>query len=381
MKPFITKSAFPLLMLLLGLTVCLSSGCEEVDPPELISLEPEMAPVSTLVVMKGNNLAEIRELLFDGEQVPFNTAYNSDVALLFRVPENTSLGEKVMTVRTDGGSFDTRFTVTEDPPILPRFFPRIANEGDMVTLVGENFFDPLEITFKAGEFIDDMWSDSLLADIVFAAEDSVIVRVPEGAKTGFIRMVANGGTVETNVTFQIFERKLVTDFDGNGLIANDEYTFDEITDQQAGAPFIRSSLPAPLDGNFLQVSGTDDLGTTWLGGPKSPGGNSVETFEITTNVISTFLEMDVNSNGRSGTWLLLVLREKDGSSSDFTARVQLDDAGWNAISLPLVRFKDASGIVVDPQKVNQIKFHIEDRDATGQKIEANIDNVELAERI
>jgi len=129
------------------------------------------------------------------------------------------------------------------------------------------------------------------------------------------------------------------------------------------------------------VSGTDDLGTIWLGGPKTPGGNSVETFQITTDLNATFLEMDVNSNGRDGTWLLLVLREQDGSSSDFTARVQLNDPGWNKISLPLVRFKDAGGLTIDPQKVNQIKFHIEDRDETGQRIEANIDNVEFAERI
>jgi len=91
-----TKSVFPLPLLLL--IVFLLSGCEEVDPPELISIEPEMASPETLVVMKGNNLAEIRELLFNGETVPFNTAYNSDVALLFRVPANTTLGEKVLTV-------------------------------------------------------------------------------------------------------------------------------------------------------------------------------------------------------------------------------------------------------------------------------------------
>ena len=374
-----TKSVFPLPLLLL--IVFLLSGCEEVDPPELISIEPEMASPETLVVMKGNNLAEIRELLFNGETVPFNTAYNSDVALLFRVPANTTLGEKVLTVRTDGGSFDTRFIVTEDPPVLPRFFPRIANPGDLITLIGENFFEPLEVSFKTGEFVNNMWSDSLIADIVFAAEDSLVVRVPEGSSTGLIRLVANGGTTQTNVTFQTFEHKLITDFDGNGLVANDAYSFDGFTDQQAGAPFIRSSLPAPIDGNFLQVSGTDDLGTIWLGGPKTPGGNSVETFQITTDLNATFLEMDVNSNGRDGTWLLLVLREQDGSSSDFTARVQLNDPGWNKISLPLVRFKDAGGLTIDPQKVNQIKFHIEDRDETGQRIEANIDNVEFAERI
>ncbi|MEL7161363.1 MAG: glycan-binding surface protein [Bacteroidota bacterium] len=209
----------------------------------------------------------------------------------------------------------------------------------------------------------------------------MIVTVPAGAKTGFIRVDADGGTAQTNVTFQIFERQLVSDFDGDGLVANDQLTFRGFTDQGSGAPFIRSSLPAPIEGNFLQLSGTDDLGTVWLGGAESPGGNAVDSFDIQTNVNTTFLEMDVNSNGHPDTWLLLVLREQNGSTADFTARVKLTDVGWSRISLPLVRFKDASGLVVDPQKVNQIKFHIEDRDQTGRRIEANIDNVIFAERI
>ncbi|TXF87936.1 hypothetical protein FUA23_16920 [Neolewinella aurantiaca] len=378
---FNSKSLFHPLVLLMGLALAFFSGCEKVEPPEFVSLEPMMAPRETLVVLKGNNLGEIRELLFNDEPVPFNTAYNSDVALLFRIPSDMSLGQKRVTVRTDGGSFDTEFVVTEDPPLVPRFYPRTANPGDLVTLIGEAFFEPLEVSFKTGEFIDGSYADSLIADIVYAAEDSLIVRVPEGATTGFIRVVANGGTAQTNVTFQVFDNLLVTDFDGNGLIANDQYTFDGFTDQQSGAPLIRSSLPAPFDGNFMQVSGTDDLGTVWLGGPKTPGGNGVDSFGIRTDVNSTFLEMDVNSNGRTDTWLLLVLREQNGSTSDFTTRLQLDDAGWNHISVPLVRFRDASGFVIDPQKVNQIKFHIEDREGSGQKIEANIDNVIFVERI
>ncbi|SEQ66087.1 glycan-binding surface protein [Neolewinella agarilytica] len=380
---FLLKSfpSWPLCFLLLIGILGLSSCDDKPDPPQFISIEPERGESKTLVVMKGENLANIKELLFNDELIPFNTAYNSDVALLFRVPTDISLGEKVVTVRTDGGSFTTNFLVTEKAPIVIRLSPRIANEGDLITLIGENFFAPLDVTFKTGEFVDGAFNDSISAEIVYESLDSLIVRVPEGAKTGFIRVDANGGSAQTNVTFQIFERKLISDFDGNGIVANDEFSFRGFTDQGNGAPYIRSSLPAPLEGNFLQLSGTDALGTVWLGGAESPGGDMVDSFGITTDVSSTFLEMDVNSNGRTNTWLLLVLREQNGSTSDFTARIQLNDEGWTHVSIPLVRFKDAAGFVVDPQKVNQIKFHLEDRDDTDQRIEANIDNVEFAERI
>lgn len=381
--PINFKYSFPLL-LLFGLILCFSSGCDEVDPPELLSLEPEMGPRETLVVMKGNNLAEIRELLFNGEPIAFNTAYNSDVALLFRIPKDISLGEKLVTVRTDGGSFETTFTVSEDPPVVPRFFPRSANEGDLVTLIGENFFEPpLEVTFKTGEFIDDMWTDSLQAEIVFAAEDSLIVRVPEGAKTGFIRVVANGGTAQTGRTFQIFEPIAITDFDGeDDLIANDEWNLFGNNDQRSGAPFIRSTLPAPVDGNFMQLSGTAASATAFLGGARSPGGSAIDSFGITTiDPGNVFLELDVNSNGRTQTTLVLTLAQQNGSIFDFTTRIVLDDAGWNRVSIPLVRFTSSAGNVVKPQKVNQIKFLIEDPDNTGQRVEANIDNVAFVERL
>lgn len=379
---FSFRTFYPLFTLVAGLTVLMFSGCDRVEEPEFVSLEPMMGPGKTLVVMKGNNLADIRELLFNDEAIPFNTAYNSDVALLFRIPENISLGQKVVTVRTDGGSFTTDFLVTEEAPIVRTFFPRSANEGDLVTIVGENFFDPIEVTFKTGEFVDGRFTDSLEAEIVFQAVDSMIVRVPEGTKTGFIRVVANGGTQETNVTFQIFEQLLVTDFDGGGLVANDELSLIGFTDQQLnGAPLIRSSLPAPIDGSFMQISGTDDLNTVWLGGPETPGGAAVDSFGIETDVRDTFLEFDVNSNGRTQTFLTLVLNQQDGSFADFFTTIQLNETGWSRVSIPLVRFKDSNGIVVKPSKVNRIKFHIEDRNDTDQRIEANIDNVAFVERI
>lgn len=372
-----------LLLLMMGLTVSFFSGCDEVDPPELISLDPEMGPRETLVVMKGNNLAEIREMTFNGEPIPFNTAYNSDVALLFRIPKDIPLGEKLVRVMTDGGSFETTYTVTEDPPIVPRFFPRTANPGDLVTLIGENFFEPpLEVTFKTGEFVNNRWTDSLQAEIVFAAEDSLIVVVPEGAKTGFIRVVANGGTAQTGRTFQLFQRLLLTDFDGNGEIPNDAWTLTGFTDQANGAPLFRSTLPAGIDGQFMQIKGTDALGTVWIGGPETPGGATVDSFGITTPPANTFLEFDVNSNGRTNTYLEVILGEFGNNKSYGHRLIRLSDTGWTRFKLPFSNFFDnIDNSVVDPGLMNQIKFHLHDRDDTNQRIEANIDNIEVVESI
>ena len=375
-RPTVLIRLLPLALLLLVL-----AGCNEPEPPSLISIEPEKGSEGQLVVMQGNNLEDIRELLFNDELVPFNTAYNSDVALLFRIPQDISLGQKTVTVRTDGGSFTTEFLVTREAPRVFRFFPRSADPGETITVIGENFYDPpLDVFFRTDGIADNGEQDSIPGEIVFAALDSLIVRVPEGARTGMLAVTANGGTAYTNVNFETITRTLVTDFDGNGVRSdNSALTFDGFTDQQNGATYIRQSLPAPIDGQYLHISGQDELGTRWLGGPKTPSG--LDSFGIETNVNNTFLEMDVNNNGRNDTWLTLVLQEQgENAGVDYTVRRQITTPGWQRLSIPLVRFRNSSGFVIMPGRVNQIKWHIEDRDETGNRIEMNIDNVEFVER-
>jgi len=363
-------------LLPVAFVVLLLSACDDTpDAPAFISIDPVFGPEKTLVVLKGENLADIRELTFNDEPIIFNTAYNSDVALLFRVPVGTPLGAKRLGVHTDGGSFEVEFRVTQDPPVIAEFTPRTADIGDTIALLGENFYPPLEVFFPTE-------TDSALAQITYESIDSVRVIVPPNTVEGMIHMYANGGDTLSPVNFFLLKRELVTDFDGNGLRPdNSTLFFRGFTDQQNDpASAIRRSLPAPVSENFLQLSGTDNLGTIWLGGAETDNSQGVEIFGITTDPDKTFLEMDVNNNGREDSYLLLVLREQGGSFSDFTASVKIDDPGWNKISIPLVRFRDVNNLVIDPTKVFQIKFHLEDRDETGGRIEVNIDNVEFVER-
>lgn len=379
---FTLRSIYRPLYALLALVLVLATGCGDNDPPEFISIEPEESPRGELVVLKGNNLAEIRELALDGEPIQFNTAYNSDVALLWRVPLNSTLGEKTLSLRTDHGSFEIPFKVTTDPPIVRSIFPRVTDIGDTVTIVGENFFEPLEVTFKTGEFVDGEWTDSLVAEVIYVDEDqdSMQVIVPEGSVSGFIRVTANGGTTESGLTWQTFARVLITDFDGNGIFPdNDVYTFQGFSDQGNGARLIRMSLPGPIDGNFMQVTGMDGLGIKWIGGANTPAPR--DSFGISAPVSNVFLEMDVNSNGRTDSWLQISFTEQDGRPGEFTHRVKLSESGWTRYSQPLTRFKNSQGFTVRPGRINQIKFHISDFNETGGRIEANVDNVEFVERI
>ena len=364
----------------------LAQSCKE-EPPEFISVEPEFGSEKQLIVLKGNNIGEIRELLFNGEPIAFNTAYNSDVALLFRIPVGTPLGQTTVTVRTDDGSFTFDFLVSEKPPTIAKFTPRSGDPGDVITITGRNYFEPpLEIYFRTDVMLDEELElrDSVKGEVIYvsATKDTMQVVVPEGAATGTMTVVANGGPVRSLVNFFTFSRQLVTDFDGNGLRSDNDAlviggrSLDQLDPNK---PYIRNSLPNPIDGNFLQLSGMVPSPRTTIGSIQTP--MNLDSFEIEASIGNASLEFDLNSGGRAGGYIGVALQEQGSNGGDYTFIVKMNDAaGWNKVTIPMVRFKNFQNIVVTPGEVNAVKFILLDQDRTSRRLEANIDNVKLVEQ-
>lgn len=358
------------LFFLFGL-LFIASCREEVGPPVIQSINPVFGPAETLVTFEGVNLGNIKELKFSDQVINFNNAYNADNALLLRIPMSLPLGEHVVTITTDGGSATTNFRVTLDPPEIFNFSPASAAVGEQVTIKGKNFFEPLSIWFF----------DSIPANIINFAPDSVVVEVPEGVEKGRISMFANGGFSRSPVNFFTVNPILINDFDGNGLRSEtDKWIFRGSIDQDKNTA-VQNRVPDPINGNYLKLSGKDDLNISWIGGAENHTWDVMEfeTFGITTDANNTLIEMDLNNNGRTNTNIILVLLEKDGSVNDFTAQVKVDWEGWKRFSLPLNRFQDLNDFVVDPAKVKTIKIQLIDADDSNEKLEINVDNLRFVE--
>ena len=144
---------------------------------------------------------------------------------------------------------------------------------------------------------------------------------------------------------------------------------------------ITSANPAPIEGNFLKLTGTPLSNIEWIGGAENNSDDTdvFQTFGITTDVNNTLIEMDVHNNGKEKTYLLLALKERDGSTNDFTTEVAIDWDGWGKVSLPLNRFLDLNDAPIDPSKIKTLKVHLTDGDGSGQAIEANVDNIKFLE--
>ena len=375
----------------------LFTACPQDEEPMFLSVEPEFGSEGQLIVLKGENIGEIRELLFNGKPIPFNTAYNSDVALLFRIPMETPLGPTTVTVRTDGGSFEFPFLVSELPPIIKTFSPRNGSPGDTICVFGENFFDPpLMVWFRTGEMPMDetVRQDSVASEPFFVNEtkDTMKVVVPEGAGTGPLVVEANGGVAEVNVNYFAFRRVLITDFDGNGARGDNSALRTQGFFEQMGIDqHIQSSNPTPIDGNFLKMSGRPTNSSGIIGLIETSSAQS-DTFDISAPLNRSFIEMDVNSSGVAGGILRVSFRElagdanPEGRTRPFTNDIRLPETrGWKTIRLPLVQFTQTNGGPVNPGFINRIQFVlVGDTGPNGterNRAQVAIDNVNFVESI
>jgi len=346
--------------------------CKDAPAPVIESVEPVFGPAETLVVFKGTNLNDLETLSFSGQEVNFNNAYNSDNALLFRVPANIPLGDHEVVFTTSGGSSSTNFRVTLEAPEVFNVSPEFASAGDIVTITGKNFFDPVTVYFH----------DSIMANITYLAPDSMEVVVPQGIEKGRIVVWANGGRALSPTNFFSVNPILVNDFDGNGLRSEtSNWLLTGFVDQTNMADAVQSFSPEPINGNYLKLSGKDDLDISWVGGAENNSQDVMvfNDFGITGTAANTLLEMDINNNGKKKTKLILILLERDGSPNDFTQTIEVDWDGWEKISIPINRFEDLGGFVIDPAKIKTIKMHLTDDDTSNPPLEVNIDNIEFIE--
>ncbi len=344
-------------------------SCNSGEAPTVMSFTPDFGPVETLITVEGSDFNDLLAIDFDeGIAADFNPSFGTDKALLFRVPPNAVIGENMIRIVSEHGETSFPFRVTLDAPSVFNFFPKSANVGSEVTILGKNFFEPLEVLFF----------DSIPGNIIYHQPDSLVVEVPAGVQKGRIRVKANGGSSITPELFFSTNELLVNDFDGNGVRAETEKWLFYGNIEQNNMTAVTNQGPDPIEGNFLKLSGAD-VSDGWIGGAESHSNDPAvfEVFEISSDLNDTFLELDLNSNGRKDTHLIIVLAERGGSINDFTETIAIDWEGWETVSIPLNRFADLDGATPDTKKIRTVKLHLINELSSNQKMEANIDNLKF----
>ena len=357
-------------------------ACGDPDAPVVSSVDPEFAPPDSLVIVQGENLEGITAMRFDGQVVNFNTSYNADQALLFRVPRDLAPADYAVTLETDGGMATFPFRVSEMAPQILRTVESQGALGGVVTIVGENFFEPpLEVYFSTGVDDNDVPLDSILGEVISFSEDTIRARIPAEARSGSFFVRANGGIARSPIPFEIVEATLLTDFDGGGVRADvtTYRAFGRDLDQgrDLDALIALHESPPPFSGRYLKLSGVRGTRNAESGVIVPDSGDPLG---VEGPALDVLLGFRVNHGGAAGTRLRVGLIDADGIAyalpNDF---ITLETEGWSPVSIPFNQFTDTNNFPIDPANVRGITFSFRNTDAEpGSRFEANIDDISVS---
>jgi IPT/TIG domain len=150
-----------------------------VPPPQLESFSPTQGLPGTIVTITGKNLGTTRAVRFMGLKSEFEVV--SDEVVRATVPAQAVSGK--ITIETAGGkvNYSPPFTVLQ--PEIAAFVPFQGSVGSRVYLAGQRLSTAKDVYFNGIK--------SPKVKVYFDWAISAIV--PEGATTGQVRVVLNGG--------------------------------------------------------------------------------------------------------------------------------------------------------------------------------------------
>jgi hypothetical protein len=362
----------------LSSTLLLNSceNTEAVTPTEL-SVTPAEAGSGELLTIKGSNLANLQQVLFGEIDAYINPVYNTDGALLIRVPKGTKFGPTTITLVNKGGDAtktSLNFKVLQPKPVVSAINPKSLSAGEILTITGTNFigenFAP-GITVKVG---------GVAAKILTIEATQITIQMPNtpGGKVEVSTANANGGGIAESLDAVTVEKIFSTlmDFDGGGAADKSWFYWAGDTDLTGGF-YSNHTAPAPKSGKYGKLGATK--GSTKNGYAMIGHDPAAAKWTLTDVKLSnSALRMDVNHNGFKKTVVAFEFETTDTKTA-YKATVNINGPdGWYNLQIPLSSFKAANGKELDPSKLGQLKMFLQGYSADSP-MEMNIDNIRLSQ--
>ena len=155
--------------------------------PQISSVSPRQVQYNQTVTVRGSNFGSSRgssSVRIGSIRVSSFTAWSNTI-IRFRVPTNVRSGN--VTVRTSAGTSNAiRLEITS--PYLANVSPVSVRPGDRLTLTGANF----RSTRGSGYVLFTPNVRPASSDYVSWSNSRIVVRVPVGAQSGEVKVVATG---------------------------------------------------------------------------------------------------------------------------------------------------------------------------------------------
>ena len=179
--------------------------------PQITSVSPRQVQYNQTVTVRGSNFGSSRgssSVRIGSIRVSSFTAWSNTI-IRFRVPTNVRSGN--VTVRTSAGTSNAiRLEITS--PYLASVSPSRVRPGDRLTLTGANF----RSTRGSGYVLFTPNVRPASSDYVSWSDSRIVVRVPVGAQSGEVKVVATGSQV-SGIKRIVVEGEVVESLPSRGL--------------------------------------------------------------------------------------------------------------------------------------------------------------------
>jgi len=199
-----------------------------------------------LIAVVGRNLEGVVEVWFNDQRALLTPTYITSTSVLVTVPSQIPIdvNNKLKMVFKNGYVLLHDFEVQISKPLINSMVSEFVKEGDIATIRGDFFYEPVTVTFAGG-----VEGEKVLVD-----DQELQVRIPAGAQPGQITIKTNFGETKSNFWFRD---------NRNLLIHNDPWTGWWGQDM-----VVSGSDPLAISGNFARI--TKNIGawawTEWIGG-------------------------------------------------------------------------------------------------------------------
>jgi hypothetical protein len=209
-----------------------------------------------LIAIVGENLQNTAEIWFNDQQARLTPTYITSTSILVAVPTPIPLNitNKLKIIFKDGSELLHDFVVEISEPWVNSMICEFVNTGDVATIRGDFFYEPLTVTFTGG----------VVGQIVTVDDQTLEIRVPAGAQPGPITVKTNFGVTSSDFWFRD---------NRNIFISSDPFTGWWNASYVVSAP--GASDPPLINANYIRFK--KPIGAwSWnelAGGPASAMGN------------------------------------------------------------------------------------------------------------
>ncbi len=232
MKHFIKQVTSTGLLLAL-LAAVLFTGCakdktsekfEASGNPQAAQISPATGSGNTVLTLTGTGLGDIRTIKFSKNDIPaeFNPVFNTDGALVFRVPTEAYGGvQEIEFTNAKGVSFKVPFTVIALPLVTTASITDFQ-ENTLITLTGNNLDDVISVLF-------DGTPDAVT--VVSKTRKSMVIKMPASTALRTKLKIKNAsGEIVTSQVFVNIDQAYTIYKDGfNPIVDNWSWSMN-ITD-------------------------------------------------------------------------------------------------------------------------------------------------------